>query len=44
MIKSRKKMINGGLEQGKRKETDDSILKELESFQSILYRYFKDTR
>ena len=33
-------MINGGIEQGKYEETEDNILKE--SFQSFLYRPFKD--
>ena len=37
------KMINDGIEQGKYEETEDNILKELESFQSFLYRHFKDT-
>ena len=36
-------MINEGIEQGKYEETEDNILKELESFQSFLYRHFKDT-
>ena len=36
-------MINEGIEQGKYKETEDNILKELESFPSFLYRHFKDT-
>ena len=34
--------INEGIEQGKYEETEDNILKELESFQSFLYGYFKD--
>ena len=36
-------MINEGIEQGKYEETEDKILKELESFQSFLYCHFKDT-
>ena len=32
-------MING-IQQGKQKETDDNILKELEYFQSFFYRHF----
>ena len=36
-------MINEGIQQGKYKETDDNILKELESFQSFLYRHFKNS-
>ena len=36
-------MINEGIEQGKYEETEDNILKELESFQSFLYCPFKDT-
>ena len=36
-------MINEGIEQGKYEETEDNILKELGSFQSFLYRHFKDT-
>ena len=36
-------MINEGIEQGKYEETEDNILKELESFQSFLYCHFKDT-
>ena len=36
-------MINEGIEQGKYEESEDNILKELESFQSFLYRHFKDT-
>ena len=36
-------MINERIQQGKYKETDDNILKELESFQSFLYRYFKNS-
>ena len=35
-------MINEGIEQGKYEETEDNILKELESFQSFLYRHFKE--
>ena len=35
-------MINEGIEQGKYEETEDNILKELESFQSFLYHHFKD--
>ena len=34
-------MINEGIQQGKWKETYDNILKELESFQSLLYWHFK---
>ena len=34
-------MIHERRQQGKYKETDDNILKELESFQSFLYRHFK---
>ena len=36
-------MTNEGIEQGKYQKTEDKILKELESFQSFLYRPFKDT-
>ena len=36
-------MINEGIEQGKYEESEDNILKELESFQSFFYCYFKDT-
>ena len=36
-------MINGGIQEGIYKETDDNILKELESFQSFLYRHFKNS-
>ena len=36
-------MINEGIERGKYEETEDNILKELESFQSFLYHHFKDT-
>ena len=36
-------MINDGIQQGKYKETDDNILKELESFQPFLYRHFKNS-
>ena len=36
-------MINEGIEQGKYEETEDNILKELESFQSFLDCHFKDT-
>ena len=36
-------MINEGIQQGKYKETDGSILKELESFQSFLYKNFKNS-
>ena len=36
-------MINEGIQQGKYKETDDNILIELESFQSFLYRHFKNS-
>ena len=36
-------IINDGIQQGKQKETDDNILKELESFQSFLYRHFKNS-
>ena len=36
-------IINDGIQQGKHKETDDNILKELESFQSFLYRHFKNS-
>ena len=36
-------MINERIQQGKYKETDYNILKELESFQSFLYRYFKNS-
>ena len=35
-------MINEGIEQVKYEETEDNILKELESFQSFLYCHFKD--
>ena len=35
-------MINEGIEQGKYEETEDNILKELESFQSFVYCHFKD--
>ena len=37
-------MINGGIQQGIYKETDDNIVKELESFQSFLYRHFKNSK
>ena len=43
MIKKVEEMINEGAEQGKYEEIEDNILKELESFQSFLYRHFKDT-
>ena len=36
-------MINDGIQQVKYKETDDNILKELESFQSFLYRHLKNS-
>ena len=36
-------IINDGIQRGKHKETDDNILKELESFQSFLYRHFKNS-
>ena len=36
-------MINEGIEQRKYEETEDNILKKLESLQSFLYRHFKDT-
>ena len=36
------KMINDGIQQGKYIECSDNILKELQSFQSFLYRHFKD--
>ena len=36
------KMINEGIAQEKYEETEVNILKELESFQSFLYRQFKD--
>ena len=36
-------MINERIQQGKYKETDGNILKELESFQSFLYRHFKNS-
>lgn len=36
-------MINEGIEQRKYEETEDNILKKLESLQSFLYRRFKDT-
>ena len=42
MIKKVEGMINEGIEQWKYEETGDSILKEIESFQSFLYRHFKD--
>ena len=35
-------MIDEGIGQGKYEETGDNILKELEYFQSFLYRHFKD--
>ena len=38
-----KKVEDEGKEQGKYEETEDNILKELESFQSFLYSHFKDT-
>ena len=34
--------INEGIEQGKYEETEDNVLKDLESLQSFLYRHFKD--
>ena len=36
-------VINGGIQEGKYKETDDNISKELESFQSFLYWHFKNS-
>ena len=36
-------MINEGIQQKQYKETDGNILKELESFQSFLYRHFKNS-
>ena len=35
-------MVNEGIDQVKFEETEDNIFKELESFQSFLYRHFKD--
>ena len=35
-------MINGEIEQGNHKETDENILKELESFQLTVSCHFKD--
>ena len=35
-------MMIEGIEQEKYEETEYNTLKELESFQSFLYRYFKD--
>ena len=35
-------IINEGIEQRKYEKNDDNILKELESFQSFLYRHFKE--
>ena len=40
--KKLEQIINEGIERGKYEKTDDNILKELESFQSFLYRHFKD--
>ena len=37
------KMINGEIEQWNHKETDENILKELESFQLTVSCHFKDT-
>ena len=34
-------VTNEGIERGKFEETEDNILKELESFQSYLYCHFK---
>lgn len=36
------KMIDDGIQQGKYIKCSDNILKELQSFQSFLYRHFKD--
>ena len=35
-------MKNEGMKQGECEKTEDNILKKLESFQSFLYRHFKD--
>ena len=36
-------MINNGIQQEKYKETDDNILKKVESFQSFFYQHFKNS-